>query len=187
MAGKTAKEAVDNFLQPLQRAVSCVTRTVLLAGGGYYPRTSPHVVTLGDGGPVRLSADSHLSLSVTHHYRVVEDSEPHRGPWKVSSSGYLYSLEDGDGREIISYHWHPTERSRITSPHLHLGAGAKVGYSHLVTAHLPTGRIALEQILRLAITELDVQPLRADWEQILNSTQQAYEEWRTWPGSAPNS
>ena len=179
MAGRTAAEAVHNFLDPLRKAISCVTPAVLDVAGGYHPRPAPHVLTLAQGDPVRLSADPPILLSVTQHYRVVE-YEGARGPWKVSTVGYYYVLSGPDEREVIAYQWHPVGRSPVTFPHLHLGFGAAIGYPQLADAHLPTGRVPLEQVLRLAINDFGVQPLRDDWRDVLDTTQAAPEEWRTW-------
>jgi hypothetical protein len=178
MAGRTPREAVNNFLGHLQLALPCVTPSVLVVSGGYYPRAEPHAATIGEGNPVRLTGSARISLVVKHDYRVVEDSGSH-GPWKVSTSGYLYSLKDHDSHDILSYHWHPTERSIVTYPHLHLGAGANVGRPELAIAHLPTRRIALEDVLRLAIREFGVRPRRSDWAEVLDSAQAAYEDWQT--------
>lgn len=51
----------------------------------------------------------------------------------------------------------------------------------LARAHLPTGRVSIEEVLRMAITKLGVEPLREDGKEFLDRTQQAYEAWRTWP------
>jgi hypothetical protein len=72
------------------------------------------------------------------------------------------ALDDADGREVLSFQWHPGGRSPVTWPHLHLGAGAEVGRAELTSAHLPTGRVAIEEVLGLAISELGVEPLRGD-------------------------
>jgi hypothetical protein len=48
-------------------------------------------------------------------------------------------------------------------------------------AHFPTGRLAFEDVLRLVITQFGVIPLRDDWETMLERTQAAFEDWRTWP------
>jgi hypothetical protein len=47
--------------------------------------------------------------------------------------------------------------------------------------HLRPGRISLDQVLRLAVVELDVRPLRQDWAEVLDRTEERFEEWRTWP------
>lgn len=92
-----------------------------------------------------------------------------------------------DGHEIIAYHWHPNQTDPggrvVAFPHLHLRYGAQVGRKQLQKAHLPTGRVAVEDLLRIAITEFGVSPLRNDWEDILGNTQSLYEKWRTWSSS----
>jgi hypothetical protein len=46
--------------------------------------------------------------------------------------------------------------------------------------HIPTGRITLEAVIRLAIEEFETPPLRADWSAILDESQAAFEQWREW-------
>ncbi len=184
MAGSTPAEAVQNFVEPIQKAVSCVTDGVLNVGGGYHPSETPHVLLLNGGSPVGLAGDSRLSLSVIQHYRIMEHAGA-RGPWKVSTGAYCYSLEDAEGSEVMAYHWHPNQPG-VTFPHLHMRADAQVGPKPLHKYHLPTGRVAIEELLRLAIKELgvEVRPRRReDWEDVLDSAQAVYEEWRTWPTS----
>ncbi len=178
MAGRNPAEAVANFIEPLQRAVSCVTPAVLNVHGGYHLADVPHVVTLGDGEPVRLRGP--LALRATQHYRIVKASGEH-GPYKISTAGYLYALDDEQGREVLAYHWHPEGRGEEARPHLHLGDGAAVGHERIACAHLPTERISLEALLRCAIADLGVEPLRSDWRDVLDRTQAIFETWRTWP------
>ncbi|MBI4579704.1 MAG: hypothetical protein HY718_08385 [Planctomycetes bacterium] len=176
MAGRTSAQAVQAFVDPLQLALSCVTDAVVNIGGGYHPADEPHALTLGDGSPVRLRGDPPLALSVILHYRIVR-ATGQRGLWRVQAIGYLYALEDPDGREVLAYHWHPLGHSAVLHPHLHLGAGARVGFPRLSDAHLPTGWVALEAVLRLAVADLGVEPRRADWDEVLRRTQKALEQW----------
>lgn len=176
MAGKTEAEAVNNYIDPLHKAISCVTDSVLTVSGGYYSSSTPHALTLGIGSPVRLSGDPILSLSVLQNYRVIEFEGP-RGPWKVTIVSYFYSLEDDEGREIV-YHWHPS--GKVTFPHMHTKTGGQLGGNDLAKVHYPTGRVAFEDVLRLAISELGVKPNRDDWASVLDSTQSAYNDWKTW-------
>jgi hypothetical protein len=46
------------------------------------------------------------------------------------------------------------------------------GEAHKI--HVPTGEVSLVDVVRLAITELGVEPRREDWESILS-----------WPGARP--
>jgi hypothetical protein len=178
MAGRTPAEAVQNYLDPLLKAISCVTDSVLSVRGGYHPSPDPHPLALANGDSVIISSSPHISLSVLQHYRIVEYEGPH-GPWKVTIVSYYYALEDAEGHEIL-YHWHPQGRSTVTFPHLHVRAGGQLGSTRIDKSHFPTGRVALEDVLRLAIRDFGVRPQRDDWAEVLDRTQTAYEEWRTW-------
>jgi hypothetical protein len=177
LAGETPAEAVANFIRPLQQAISCVTYSVINVRGGFYPADEPHILTVGNGEPVQLGGQLRLRLTATMRYRVVEVPAD-RAPWKVQAAAYAYALDGADGQEIIAYHWHPRERTATASPHIHLGAGAGIRDHPIGKAHLPSGRVALEEILRLAIADLGTAPLRDDWEAVLHRTQSNFELWR---------
>ena len=180
MAGRTPAEAVNNYLAPLQRAISCVTNSVLNVRGGYHPAPAPHPLALAGGDPVPLHSNPSISLSVLQHYRIVEYEGP-SGPWKVSIVSYYYSLEDAgedSGKREILYHWHPQGLSAVTFPHVHIRTGGQLGDTNIGGVHFPTGLIALEDVLRLAIREFGVDPRRADWMDVLDSSQAAYDDWR---------
>ena len=190
MAGKTPAEAVNNFLAPLHRVLSCVTREVVSVKGGYHVSVTPHAL-LFQNNPVVLGHDKRFALKLIQQYRIVEDAEP-RGPWKVSTVAYYYTVVTAESstapsQEVFGYHWHPQERNTVTYPHLHLYQGAGTLRHNLFDAHLPTARIAIEDVVRCVITQLGVVPLREDWEAILAETQGAFQQWRTWGGSHPPS
>ncbi len=161
-------------MEPLQSALSCVSRTVLDARGAYYPAARPHPLSLSDDAAVRLGGNARLSLTVEIGYRIhdtlpVED----KGRWAVTSAMYMYTFYDARGGQLLSYHWHPEGRSPITTPHLHLGASA-VTRDLLATAHLPTGLITLIDVIRLAIQDFGVRPLRRDWAAVLDRAHRAF-------------
>lgn len=176
MAGRTPHEAVQNFLGPLQRTLSRFTPNVLFVGGGYF-LGAEHVATVNGGLPFPLAGDQLLSLVLNMRYRIIEAPEPAAGPWRVETTGYLYSILR-EQKELITYHWHPA--SAVTWPHLHLGPESGDVLSELTRVHVPTGRrVAVEQVLRLAF-ELGAQPLANDWEDMLNSSLSLFERWRRW-------
>jgi hypothetical protein len=184
MAGRNPREAIQNFVTPLQQALSCVTNAVLYYRASSRNPSDLQALTLSEE-PAKLGRDRTFALTVIQHFRTVEAEGP-RGPWKVQTVAYYYTLAEANPpqREIFGYHWHPQGRSSVTYPHLHLYAGAGVGeYDILNKAHFPTGRIALEEVLQLAITHFGVRPLRDDWMDIFERTQGAFEQWRTWPHS----
>jgi len=149
--------------------MSCVSPMVL----GYGSAASDvYVVTPRNQKPgeryVRLPGGSGFNVSV--NYRVLYAAD--RRTWIATIASYRYGLYDRDGREVLSYHWHPDARSHVTTPHLHLGGGVASWRPDVAKAHLPTGQVTLEDVLLLAIEELtlDVAPLRADWRDILTLT-----------------
>jgi hypothetical protein len=129
--------------------------------------------------PIRLAAadgGSGPSLFVEQQYEILQAPEElgsEYGPWKVSTRAYRYRI-DVAGRELLLWHWHPSGKSQYTTPHLHAQAGDLMGL------HLPTGRMSLEAVIRLLVTELGVRPLRPDWLAVLDATEAAFLRWRTW-------
>lgn len=53
--------------------------------------------------------------------------------------------------------------------------------------HLPTGRISLEQVIRLAIDQLAAEPKRTDWDKVLTINDAKFQLHRSWrdPQEAP--
>jgi hypothetical protein len=178
MAGKNPRDAVTHYLDPLSRIISCFTDSVLSVSGGYYPAAEPHALLMADGRAVRIEG-SQYAARVIQHYRIVEEPGP-RGPWRVSTAAYSYTLEEYGAQEIIAFHWHPHGRSAVTTPHMHLGASAKVGHEALAAAHVPTGRVALEDFVRLILHDFRVNSRRPDWQGVLDETQSDFNAWRSW-------
>jgi hypothetical protein len=111
----------------------------------------------------------------------VRRAEGARGPWKVETRAYSYALCGVEGAELLAYHWHPEteeEGRRVREPHLHV-RDPRAPRWPLRKAHLPTGRVALEDVVVLAI-ELGAKPLRRDWRVVLVRTRAAFHRWRTW-------
>jgi hypothetical protein len=167
MPGRNSREALQRFVEPLQRAVSCLTSSILLHTGASVSDT-PHFLRLSDD-PSMIGQDRRFTLQLRLRYYMVR-TEGDREPWQVQTSEYAYTLSWGrePGENILAYHWHPDGRSPITFPHLHLYAGAQLGLQSLQNAHIPTGRVGTEAVIRFLIEELDVIPLRPDWRQILD-------------------
>jgi hypothetical protein len=175
VVGRTPQQALDSLVQPLQRALSCVCDGVLLASG-VRNSSERHGIRLAHA-PQRLRAAEFLALIFDGEYQfdcehqIAETSDP-GGSWRVTALGYRCALHDAE-HEILAYHWHPLTRGGPSFPHLHLSAGARVAHARLTTAHLPTGLVHLEDVLRLAIETFDARPVRADWDRVLISSKAA--------------
>jgi len=139
--GRNPYQAVQSYRSSLQRAVSCATSPVILAGSaqGYRPG-SEHRLAPGPEEAVRLPG-ADISLSAQVFARLSEQAG--QASWTISTFGYSYVLREPEGPEILAYHWHPGRRSPIDFPHLHLGAGSGVEREGLQKAHIPTGRVEL--------------------------------------------
>ena len=94
--------------------------------------------------------------------------------WLAAIAGYVYQFSYENGRECIASHWHPRGASPIGWPHLHVsGPTAPID---LTRGHLPTGPVALPAVLRYAIDDLAVRPLRQDWPAVLKIAERALAE-----------
>lgn len=151
-----------------------MTHDVLVASGSDVNKLESLALHLGS--PSRLRG-KHLYITVKMQYRVSQ-AQGERGPWKVSTAAYFYALHEEKQREILAFHWHP-ETEGQKEPHLHLYDASNI-VSMLSKVHLPTGRITLEQFLRFLIVELNVKPLRNDWERVLDGTERKHLQYRTW-------
>jgi hypothetical protein len=178
LAGRTPHEALSAFVDPLQRALSCVTRANLV----HRPPWPGHVQALGASEePIRLATAAGgpaPSLSLEQQYDIVQAPGEH-GPWKITTRAYRYRIDSAAGAELVLWHWHPTDRQgrphRQPRPHLH----AQV--ADLRGRHLPTGRVGLEAVIRALVDDFDVRPRRGDWRSVLDATEALFEQWRTWP------
>lgn len=103
MPGRRPAEAVRGFLEPIGRALTCVTRAVARVTS--YQPGGPHALLLNDGTPVRL-AGSDLRLGVAMQYRVVGTGTG-SDRWRVTTAAYRYAIETRAGGELLAYHWHP--------------------------------------------------------------------------------
>lgn len=113
-------------------------------------------------------------------YRIVED-EGDRGPWRVTTTGYMYSLEDRAGQELFAAHWHPLTVGVHKRPHLHLPHAA-FNDSGVWLAREPihTGRFTFEELIRLTIKNLQVPTLVEDWQDRLDLAETPHRLYRTW-------
>jgi hypothetical protein len=176
LAGNTPAEAVENFIRPLRRVVGCLARTVLVASH-YAPIEfdAPRALVVGGGGQAKIECRNDLVLEFAHFFRVVEAAGD-VGPFRCRVLGYAYDFRHVDGPSVLAFQWHP--ESRVTAPHAHVGQ-----YSEpvdLTKLHIPTGRVSVEAVARLAIEEFDVEPQREDWEEVLGTSQDAFDRYREW-------
>jgi hypothetical protein len=170
LAARTPREAVATFTEPLQRALSCITVGVLI-GHGHRPSHRPYTLTFPGAKPAPIIGGQGFQIDVSISYTVdVDDGIP---SVRLTRSTCTLLLGNTD---VLGYHWHPEDRGEIEYPHLHIyGRTEPVS---LRKAHLPTGLVPLQEVVRLLIAPegLGVTPARDDWEAILG------EPWSGSPG-----
>ena len=164
---------MKTFLQPLRRAISCVTNAQL-AGGDTPGEIHGLIIRPAPDGRIRLSGQAPITLRLIHLYEVTEGETG----WAVHTSGYTYQFELLEGPEIVIYHYDPRPQSLVKFPHLHVRGLTQP--LPLGKAHFPTGRVSIEAVLRFAVRELGVTPLRSDWEAVLADTERDFSAKRTW-------
>jgi hypothetical protein len=145
-----------------------------------------YAATLNKGMAVRLAGTTPILLIATQNFRIVRADDERRGPYKVTTTQYFYQLRTLDDVDIVGFHWTPNinRGGEVGWPHLHAGpalvrADSPVAPKTAHKLHIPTGRVALESVLRFMIEELGVKPARNDWDAVLARTQTAFETWRT--------
>lgn len=117
----------------------------------------------------QLPEHGFIAFRLIHGYRITKGT----GGWAVHTVNYKYELQVASGREIVAYHFDP-DRGRVRTPHLHVrGLTAPLPLSKV---HFPTGRVSIEDVIRLAITELRVRPRLPDgqWQSLLEETEEEF-------------
>lgn len=152
----------------IQVVISCVTVGVVAFA---QPEQSRFVewrsLALNNGRAVSLSG-SPLMIRVGQEFLVRREAAPD----PIEVVGYNYTILHSEAGELVSFQWHPGGKSDIDFPHVHIGPAlsrrdsvVRAGEAHKI--HLPTGEVSLVNVVRLAITELGVEPRRDDWATIL--------------------
>lgn len=139
---------------------------VSFEGRDGYVSTGP-----ADPEPIRLGR---LSLYVQHWARAQGD--------RVATSGYQYQIAV-DQQPLFEFHFHPGRR--VEHCHVHVSADAP-NWLSLRKVHLPTGRVALEDVLLMLVTDLGVTP-RSNAVTRLAQQRRRFERLQTWSGPRPSS
>ena len=128
-----------------------------------------------------------LSLSLSMGYRIVKASaiaDPGRSPPQPTCT--LHRDADrgspqGSSATTGIPTWRATHARHTSTSRSRRGCSLAS-----LCSHLPAGRVSLEEVLRLAVKHLGVEPRRDDWDDVPETTTQGiYEAWRTWPRTAP--
>ena len=175
---RTDSEARRRYLGHLQRSLSCVSSSAVWR---YGPSPRPGIfVTLSVPPVVGLSRGSEaaaLYLRATQEFHY-DDHPDFPGERKVVIDAYAYTLSESAEltAELLAWHWQPEDGQ---GPHMHIGrAHPRLG--ELGRFHVPSGRVALEEVLRFAVDDLGVIPARPDAREVLDETLERFRRYRSW-------
>jgi hypothetical protein len=178
LPGRSPEEARKAFLQPLQRALSCITDAKLLVSRGKQPGDVEALALSEDPLQLTSARIGPVQFALGHQFRLINDG---RKAWHVSTTAYRYHLLDESGAELVGWHWHPDSLGDFRlrgHPHLHVPAG-----SIDRRVHVPTGRVSIESVLRLLLVDLAVPPRPAhvaDFATVLQECEEPFIRHRRW-------
>jgi hypothetical protein len=172
MPDRTPAQARERFVAPLRRSLSCITNAQIIVSTIGKPG-QPEALTLSED-PLRLRTlhGVEYQLRLRQQFHLV----PEGRAWRVTTDAYQYRLDNVGGQELASWHWHPGTGN--PHPHLHVPGGPAGG-----STHLPTGRVSIESVIRVLLTDLGVQPARdhvSDFHDVLNASEGPFIESRRW-------
>lgn len=182
MPGRSAKEAIENFVSFMDETLSCVTNSHL---SPYQKSTKLYVVFFRAPVPLVSRNGNRFYLQVTQQCTAEKCDD---GSFKAHTRQYSYVFSDSaqaTHHGIVSYHWHPDDFS-VRDPHLHLRITPNLGYPEIerkiARAHFPTSRVCLEDFVRLLIDYYDIKPLlhHSTWRRILRKNKEAFGKQATW-------
>ncbi len=126
-----------------------------------------------------------LFLTPFQLFRIIEDTR-YDGEYKASTLAYIYAVQldapenEGDS-EVIAWHWHPLTTPDRPAPHIHVRAERNDLGVTMSKAHIPSGRVSFEEIIRFLIEDLHVEPDRPeDWQEIVGDSESRFKTFRTW-------
>lgn len=183
---RTEQEAYRRYIAPLRRFLGCITQQRLTINDrSPLLINTPYAIALNEMNPVRLQGDVPLWLTVGQRFQLVSlGADVPRGKFTVHTLSYLYALSTTTGEELFAFHYTDVSPGTVTFPHFHigsalLGATLPLRSGTLHKAHIPTGRVSIESVIRLLIVEFGITPITRDWEEMLRTAEDAFNTHRS--------
>lgn len=179
--------AFDRYVVPFRDAIRCIAHGSLITSQvRRYRVNEVNVLILNSSDPVPLRSSPAIFLSAGQRFRIVEDEIIDDGPYRVHTVEYWYLFALDDDREMLTFHWTPEVQPKSgqkTYPHIHVGEALLAPDTPIFPTtfhkkHVPSGRVSVESIVRFAIEELGVSPLKPDWSEILDRGQARFDQYR---------
>ena len=96
----------------------------------------------------------------------------------MTTRSYEFTLTDRSTprNRVFAWHWHPTsKRSSVTHPHVHLPKATP-----FANAHVPTGRVSIEDIVLFGFQDLGVPPAIENAQAIVEEAMRVHKKYRAW-------
>jgi hypothetical protein len=173
-----ADRALLTYLTEVALVVECVTNRRLVLRSE--PPIDSQIYGIAHAMPVSLRAidggASGFLLDIRQQISLARELEVSHGGRQIEIRMYRYALLGRDEKELLAYHWHP-KSAGPDYPHLHVSASLNAQADALTRRtidldklHIVTGPVSLQAVVRMLITEFQVRPLRADWQERLDTT-----------------
>ena len=179
MTTNKVQAALINYTSEIQHIVSCVSDVVF----NVIPKSADrHVLVCSSTGgffPVKRQGGSRLFIDINQEIETPTTANDYR----VSTKYYLYSIADGKQDDLVGFHYHPElDEDPVMYPHIHAYAKEDPRFKplNLHKRHIPSGRVALEDVIRWLIDELKVVPDRADWDDVLINAREIFKSNQSW-------
>lgn len=179
---RTKGDALKRYVRYLQLSLSCISGTAQFVTGPrpYGGEDALALTTKPERMRLRCEDETYVFLAAAQGFHFEADPD-FEGEWKVKTDEYAYSVftSDEESGQLFAWHWHPA--AYRADCHIHVGA--RQGEERaLYRYHVPSGRVAFEEVLRFLLEEFHVESARDDSEEILTNSQTRFEAFRTWPG-----
>jgi hypothetical protein len=174
LPGDTPEEAFESYALPLKQVLGCVTSAHIRRPPGrqFGNESSPSLFAFTEN-PARLNGSRDLCLYFSQWFYVGPFDEKR---FKVYTTSYRYHVINAADtyHELISFHWEPG-RSATDNPHIHIGFSARdCDPPFSPKAHIPSGRVPIEDVVLFLIEELKVEPITHEWQAIILKARSAF-------------
>jgi len=157
----------------------------IISNGGWKELGKVHSLAWSGGEPVPVQRRNGeiYTLDLGIQYEIIHiPDDTVRGPYKVTTRGYMHTLQRVDEAEVIGFHWHPGG-GPVKDPHMHIGT-TQLSDEGVISKkhHLPGRRMSVEEVMLFCITQLEVEPLRPDWRSVLKDSNDIFRMFASWGG-----
>ncbi len=176
-------QALVEFQRQIGRVLNCITNAWVYSapiGADSYMLLSapadhtPRPVRAGSFLRLRRGNET-LFLQAYQQIQVIDADN-----FRISTIRYFYIIWSSRQNErIIDWHYH-RRRNGSFQAHLHIRDDADATNHYLINRHIPTGRVSLEDVVRFAIQEMNINSRDANWATVLDQTEAVFRADRTW-------